>query len=71
MLKVVVSFVGLLANWAIVSGSEAGCFEHVAGSQGMGEDGGKVVVELVSRLGIIEWEGGSNVFQDWAAWFSV
>ena len=71
MLKVVVGFMGLLADWAIVSGSEAGCFEHVAGPKGVGEDGGKVIVELVSRLGIIEREGGSDVFQDWAAWFSV
>ena len=56
MLEVVVSFVGLLANWAVVSGSEAGCFEHVAGPKGVGEDGCKVIVELVSRLGIIKRE---------------
>ena len=71
ILEVVVSFVRLLANWAVVSGGEAGGFEHVAGSKGISEDGGKVVVELVSRLGIIRWEGGSDVFQDWAARFFV
>ena len=71
ILEVVVSFVRLLANWAVVSGSEAGSFEHVAGSKGKGEDGGKVVMKLVGGLGIVRWEGGSNVFEDWTVRFFV
>ena len=71
MLEVVVSFVRLLANWAVVSGGEAGSFEHVAGSKGIREDGCKVVMELVGGLGIVRWEGGSNVFEDWAVRFFV
>ena len=53
---------GLLADWTVVTGGEAGCFEHVAGPKGIGENGGKVIMELVGWLRIIGWEGGSDIF---------
>ena len=44
MLEVMVGFVGLLANRAIVGRGEAGCFEHTADSEGIRENSGKVVM---------------------------
>ena len=71
LLEMMVGFMWLLADWAIVAGGKAGCFEHVAGSKGIGEDGGKVIMELVGWLRIVGWERSSDIFQNWAARFSV
>ena len=69
MLEMAVSFMWLLADGTVVSGGEAGSFEHVAGSEGIRENGCKVVMELVGGLGIVRWERDSDVFQDWTVRF--
>ena len=71
MLEVVISFVGLIADWAFIGISESSCFEHAAGSEGVGENGGKVVMKLVGGLCVVGWERSSDVFEDWAIWFFV
>ena len=71
MLEVVISFVGLIADGAVIGRSESSCFEHAAGSKGIGENGGKVVMKLVGGLCVVGWEGSSDVLEDWAAWFFV
>jgi hypothetical protein len=71
MLEMAVSFMWLLADGTVVGGGEAGCFKHVASSEGVGEDGSEVVVELMGWLSVVGWEGGSDVFEDWAVRFSV
>ena len=71
MLEMVVGFVWLLADRAVVIRGEAGCFKHVASSEGVGEDGSKVVVELMRWLGVVGWEGGGNVLEKRTARFSV
>jgi hypothetical protein len=71
MLEVMVGFVGLLANGAIVGRGETGCFEHAAGSEGISENGGKVIMKLVGGLCVVGWESSSDVLEDWAVWFFV
>ena len=71
LLKVVVRLMWLVASWAVVGRSKASGFKHATGSEGVCAYGREVVVELVGWVGVVRWEGGDNVFEDWAAWFFV
>ena len=71
LLKMVVSLMWLIASRAVVGGGKACCLQHAAGSEGVGEYGWEVVVKLVGWVGVIGWEGSSDVFENWAAWFFV
>ena len=62
--KVFKVFVGSTAGGAGVVRSKVGCAEHVAGAEGVGKNGGQVVVELVWGIGEGVREDGFDVLKE-------